>query len=273
MIAEAHRHPHYSPRYQARQHHNQRRGQAKVLDFGLAKFAENIDAKTNRHCRTVKQIGRDYGNSSYMSPEQVLANRLDARTDIFSFGAYALRMSCGSQPFARDTDAETISAILRDEPSWADIPAELQPIVQKVVLMKNADERYQAAKDLLVDCRSAEEFGKGRRAPDLARKFEDLACKRQITGVQTDTTVTQPRSALEYLAPNQRHKLAAAAVIVVLLLAPIAVVFLRSDAQAVAKTEWLSQSPYCHSKRSTRKQTTSILDWHSRLHHCENQPD
>ncbi|HZE70490.1 MAG TPA: protein kinase [Pyrinomonadaceae bacterium] len=204
------------------------RGQAKVLDFGLAKFAENIDAKTKVATAGLSsKSGAIMGTVPYMSPEQVRANRLDARTDIFSFGAMLYEMSCGSQPFARDTDAETISAILRDEPSWADIPAELQPIVQKC-LMKNADERYQAAKDLLVDLQNLQKsLEKEAGASISPASLRTSPANGKLTGVQTDTTVTQPRSSAEYLVTEiKRHKLAAAAVIVVLLLAPIAVVFL-----------------------------------------------
>jgi len=105
------------------------RGQAKVLDFGLATIrGKNIDAKTKvATARTVKaKSGAIMGTVPYMSPEQVRANRLDAPHGYLQFRRDALRNVLRKPTFARDTDAETISAILRDEPSWADIPAELQ---------------------------------------------------------------------------------------------------------------------------------------------------
>ncbi len=131
------------------------KGQAKVLDFGLAKFAtENLEAiSKNATAEVLSKSGAIMGTVPFMSPEQVRGKRLDARTDIFSFGAMLYEMSCGRSPFVRETDAETISAILRDEPSWAELPGELQPIVEKS-LMKDAGERYQTAKDLLVDLKS-----------------------------------------------------------------------------------------------------------------------
>ncbi|MGH9961101.1 MAG: serine/threonine protein kinase, partial [Pyrinomonadaceae bacterium] len=131
------------------------RGQAKVLDFGLAKFAaENLEAKSKvATANPLSKSGAIMGTVPFMSPEQVRGKRLDSRTDIFSFCAMLYEMSCGRQPFAREGDAETISAILRDEPSWAEIPEAVPPIVQKS-LMKDADERYQTAKDLAEDLRT-----------------------------------------------------------------------------------------------------------------------
>ncbi len=127
------------------------KGQAKVLDFGLAKFtAGNAKAKSEAAAELLSKSGAVMGTVPFMSPEQVRGKRLDARTDIFSFGSMLYEMLCGQSPFARETDAETISAILRDEPFFGEIPDELKPIVRKS-LIKNADERYQTAKDLLTD--------------------------------------------------------------------------------------------------------------------------
>src|SRR5262249_4278793 len=100
----------------------------------------------------VSTSGVIMGTVPYMSPEQIVGKRLDARTDIFSLGAMIYELSCQRQPFARDTDAETISAILRDEPIWEEIPNELRPIVHKC-LMKKVDERYQTARELASDLR------------------------------------------------------------------------------------------------------------------------
>src|SRR6266446_6291199 len=148
------------------------KGQVKVLDFGLAKFTENLEAKSKIATdKPSSKSGSIMGTVPFMSPEQVLGKRLDGRTDIFRFGAMIYEMSCGRQPFARDTDAETISAFLRDEPSWEDIPDELQPIVHKC-LMKNPAERYQTAKYLAADlC-------------ELQRRFEtepEVKLRRQVS--------------------------------------------------------------------------------------------
>jgi len=129
------------------------KGQVKVLDFGLAKFTEDVEAKTKiTTAGPSSKAGVIMGTIPFMSPEQVRGQKLDGRTDIFSFGAMLYQMACGRQPFARDTDAETVSAILRDDPSWCEIPGELQPILRKC-LMKNVDERYPTTADLSADLR------------------------------------------------------------------------------------------------------------------------
>jgi serine/threonine protein kinase len=132
------------------------KGQAKVLDFGLAKF---IEAESQED--TVKRLnssGAVMGTVPYMSPEQLRGKRLDARTDIFSFGAMFYEMLSGQQAFAKESNAETISAILNDQPDWSRIPARLLPIVQKS-LEKESDERYQTATDLTCDLRKAQQSG------------------------------------------------------------------------------------------------------------------
>jgi serine/threonine-protein kinase len=133
-----------------------KKGQAKVLDFGLAKFV-----KVESEEETVQMLsaaGAIMGTVPYMSPEQACGKQLDARSDIFSFGAMFYEMLCGRQPFARDNQAETISAILNDEPSFDEIPARLRPIVRKS-LVKDKDERYQTAQVLTKDLREAQRGG------------------------------------------------------------------------------------------------------------------
>ena len=132
------------------------KNQAKVLDFGLAKFvaAENRRETTNR----LNSSGAVMGTVPYMSPEQLRGKRLDARTDIFSFGAMFYEMLTGRQAFSRESNAETISAILSDEPDWSLIPSKLQPILRKS-LMKNKTERYQTAQDLADELRALRKIG------------------------------------------------------------------------------------------------------------------
>ncbi len=131
-------------------------GQAKILDFGLAKIIpENLnvesEAETNQLLSAANII---IGTPPYMSPEQLRGKPQDARTDIFSFGVVLYEMLSGKQVFCRESLAETISAVLNYEPpiakALADAPPELQRIVQKS-LAKDKDDRYQTAKDLLVD--------------------------------------------------------------------------------------------------------------------------
>ncbi len=197
------------------------KGQAKVLDFGLAKFADNLESKTKvTTAKLISKSGAIMGTVPYMSPEQVRGKRLDARTDIFSFGAMLYETSCGHQAFARETDAETISAILRDEPSWVEIPAELQPIVQKA-LMKNADERYQTASDLSADLRELQKcLEMETAAPAMPEKFGVPLWRGKLTDAQTDLRQTQRASSAEYIAGEiKKHKFVSLAVLAISLLA------------------------------------------------------
>ena len=131
----------------------------KVLDFGLAKLTEPPARAVDTQVPTVPGIstetGMVMGTPRYMSPEQARAEKVDARTDIFSLGVVLYEMVTGRFPFAGTTASEVIAAILRDEPpplaEWlADAPAELGHIVS-TALRKDRAERYQTARDLLVD--------------------------------------------------------------------------------------------------------------------------
>ncbi len=127
------------------------KGNLKVLDFGLAKIIEaETDSKATKN---MSSSGAIMGTVPYMSPEQLRGKTLDARTDIFSFGVLLYEMLSGISPFQNDSNAETISAILNDEPDLSRIPSELQSIVQKC-LAKDKTERYQTAQDLLFDLKN-----------------------------------------------------------------------------------------------------------------------
>ncbi len=135
-------------------------GLVKVLDFGLAKLAENKDdapADTQAATRVLVKTspGVVMGTVAYMSPEQARGKEVDARTDIFSLGVVVYEMVTGRVPFGGETGSDVIAAILKAEPAPLDenTPAELQRIVRKT-LQKSADERYQTAKDLLIDLKN-----------------------------------------------------------------------------------------------------------------------
>ncbi len=198
------------------------KGQAKVLDFGLAKFTvENVEAKSQViTAKLSSKSGAIMGTVPFMSPEQVRGRRLDARTDIFSFGAMLYEMICGCSPFARETDAETISAILRDEPFFGEIPVEIQPILQKS-LMKNADERYQTARDLLFDLKSLQKRLQletdGSVAPG---RYGVSTSDAEFPGAQTGRQQARPTSSAEFIVNEiKKHKVASLIVLSFLLLA------------------------------------------------------
>ena len=138
------------------------RGQAKVLDFGLAKLiptgakeavtmgGETLDADPN-----LTSPGTSLGTVAYMSPEQVRGENLDARTDLFSFGLILYEMATGRQAFTGNTSGVIFSAILEREPVPVsrlnpDLPVDLERIISKS-LEKDVKMRYQHASDVRAD--------------------------------------------------------------------------------------------------------------------------
>jgi serine/threonine protein kinase/tetratricopeptide (TPR) repeat protein len=137
-----------------------KRGRAKVLDFGLAKLVPKgvaiADADSGGESSTSPSIaGIISGTPSYMSPEQVRGDALDARTDIFSLGLVLYEMATGRQAFGGGTGGAIIEAVLTRPPVSVrsinpDIPPTLEAIINRA-LHKDREQRYQHAADLLAD--------------------------------------------------------------------------------------------------------------------------
>ena len=133
------------------------RGQAKVMDFGLAKVITDANQVQSEAITAafLTEPGAIVGTVPYMSPEQVQGETIDARSDIFSFGAVLYEMVGGHKPFAGKSAAATFSAILSSEPPALaryapDVPAELERITRKC-LEKRRERRYQSMRDVLTD--------------------------------------------------------------------------------------------------------------------------
>jgi len=141
-------------------------GFVKVLDFGLAKLADDADfsitdteAPTQVLLKT--EPGRVMGTINYMSPEQARGVEVDSRTDIFSLGVILYEMVARKRPFGGDTKSDVLAAVLMLEPPplakfFPEVPVELSRITSKA-LRKNPDERYQTAKEMLVDLKSVKQ--------------------------------------------------------------------------------------------------------------------
>ena len=138
-----------------------RDGIVKVLDFGLAKLAQNQPLRSGPEDSTRALVktntGVVMGTFAYMSPEQARGLSLDARTDIWSLGVVIYQMLTGSNPFSGATSSDTLASILQREPRSLsslspEIPEELEWIVTKA-LTKDFDDRYQTSREMLTDLR------------------------------------------------------------------------------------------------------------------------
>ncbi len=129
-------------------------GHVKILDFGLAKFIHaETDASDNAPTvQVATEAGTVLGTAGYMSPEQVRGKAADSRSDIFAFGAILYEMLSGKRAFHGDSAADTMSAILKeDPPELTETNRNVSPALERIVrhcLEKNPAERFQSARDV-----------------------------------------------------------------------------------------------------------------------------
>jgi serine/threonine protein kinase len=167
----------------------------KVLDFGLAKMTEKksstMKIEESEAPTDIKTApGTIMGTINYMSPEQAQSGHIDERTDIWSTGVMLYEMIAGTMPFSGMTSSHTIVQILEKDPpplsKFAQVPAELERIVLKA-MAKKADERYQTAKDMLIDLRALK-----KRMDVEAEIGRTSSPTTSVAAVTTDETDQRP---------------------------------------------------------------------------------
>lgn len=163
------------------------RGQVKVLDFGLARFAEVKDGSTE----VLSKTGVVTGTAPYMSPEQLRGMVTDARSDIFSFGIVLYEMAAGRRPFDRDSTVATITAILFEDPEPIDDEevAPLLPIIRRA-LAKEPSKRYASTTALV----EALEQAKGRPRSRSNRSGTKRTKTAEMAPAPPHPAKTAPRS-------------------------------------------------------------------------------
>jgi serine/threonine protein kinase/tetratricopeptide (TPR) repeat protein len=140
------------------------RGQAKILDFGLARLGAHLK---------ITKADTTLGTAAYMSPEQASGKEVDRRTDVWSLAVVLYEMIAGQRPFAGDYEAAVVHSILNDEPEpltsrRSNVPMELDRIVGKA-LAKNPAERYQHVEDMLVDLRALRSATQTHKVPQKTK--------------------------------------------------------------------------------------------------------
>jgi serine/threonine protein kinase/Tol biopolymer transport system component len=157
----------------------------KILDFGLAKLRPQPGGPIDSQVATQEQItnpGTVMGTVAYMSPEQVRGETADHRSDLFSFGLILFEMLSGERAFRKETIAETMAAILKDDlPSLSETNAKISPQLEKLVrhcLEKKPELRFQSARDLGFALESLSETS-GTRQPEAA--VVPAPVKRRLT--------------------------------------------------------------------------------------------
>jgi serine/threonine protein kinase/tetratricopeptide (TPR) repeat protein len=185
-----------------------KRGQAKVLDFGLAKLVRKGLASANADFGGESPdsnsiVGIISGTPSYMSPEQIRGDDLDPRTDIFSLGLVLYEMATGRKAFGGGTGGTIIEAVLTRSPASVrsinlDVPPRLERIIDKA-LHKDRGQRYQHAADMLADLQQLKrdtDFGRGDREGDAESVLLSTAGPSSSTGKRKSQTARVQRGAL-----------------------------------------------------------------------------
>jgi serine/threonine protein kinase/tetratricopeptide (TPR) repeat protein len=224
-----------------------RNGYVKVLDFGLAKLTETVDrSPSDGEAATRVMVHTDagvvMGTSHYMSPEQARGKPVDARSDIWSLGVVIYELIAGRTPFEGETSTDVIVAITQKEPPplarfAPEVPAELDWIVMKA-LRKDRDERYQTIKELITDLKRLKqrlefqsELERSAAPASFTRSkisdFPDAPTTIAQQAMPTAEKTISHVSSAEYIATGiKRHKLAAALIALLVIVASASAFYL-----------------------------------------------
>jgi serine/threonine-protein kinase len=235
-------------------------GFVKILDFGIAKLSEapavaggsNVnDSESKTAINAHTSPGMIIGTAAYMSPEQAQGKAVDARSDIFSFGVMLYEMLAGKPPFGGENAMDVIGSILNKEPvplsrQTPEVPHEIERIINKA-LRRDREERYQTAKDLLVDLKDVKqdlEFQNKLEGTSAPGALETKTPGSNATPSPIDQHTT---SSAEYIVSEiKQHKRGFAIGLAILLLAAVGagVRFLSNRPANLTNIESIAVMPF-----------------------------
>jgi eukaryotic-like serine/threonine-protein kinase len=184
-------------------------GRVKILDFGLAKLTQS-DSRDQASATMTQatEAGVVLGTAGYMSPEQVRGVAVDARSDIFSFGAILYEMLTGKRAFHGDTAADTMSAILKEEPpDLSETNRNVSPALERIVqhcLEKNPEQRFHSARDIAFDLEHLTGISSGTSRAAAAAVRTSRPNVRTLVGVACGFVLAMAAFAVGWLTGAKR---------------------------------------------------------------------